>query len=277
MKNISKDVAISVICNTVSIISLLFASYILMRMYCVMSFRISTDSMTPALLPGDCVLASQLRYDRIDHGDIIFFHFPYPERWDSIANPESGRFYAKRCIGLPGETLEIRNGHYFIDGEKRDIGNIESQDILVERLKGIVSDSVARSIGICLDAWPGHEKWPGWTVIEFGPLMIPSVGTTIDINPNSLHLYRTLMEWETGEKIENQSEDWGMVSGNAKEEYTFKGNYYFVAGDNAEDSQDSRYWGPLPASHIKAKGLFIWWSRDPETQEIRWNRIGKRL
>lgn len=273
MKNISKDVAISVICNTVSIISLLFASYLLMRMYCVMSFRIPTDSMTPALLPGDCVLASQLRHDRIDHGDIIFFHFPYPERWDSIANPESGRFYAKRCIGLPGETLEIRNGHYFIDGEKRDIGNIESQDILVERLKGIVSDSVARSIGICLDAWPGHEENSGWTVLNFGPLLIPSKGTTIEINARTWLLYKTLIEWETGTKKDSISQ----LCKEQKSDYTFRKNYYFVAGDNTEDSQDSRYWGLLPEDHIRAKGLFIWKSKDPETHKIRWDRIWKHL
>ena len=39
---------------------------------------------------------------------------------------------------------------------------------------------------------------------------------------------------------------------------------YFVLGDNRDDSNDSRFWGPVPASLVKGKALFVYWSLLPE-------------
>ena len=277
MRSITKERVISAICNSVIALSIVFILYILLRTYCVLSFSLSTESMSPTLKSGDYVIASQLDLDKIDRGDRLLFSFPFPHRWDSIADPGEGRFYVKRCIALPGDVFEIRNGRYYINGQYYDLGNMESQKNLCHRLAGITSDSIARSKGICLDAWPGHEKNPGWTILEFGPLQIPSLGQTLDINAQSIRLYRTVIEWETGHNIEIKDDGRILLEGEELITYTFNKNYYFVIGDNVEDSQDSRYWGFLPQDHIKARGLFIWFSRKSETQKIRWERIGKQI
>ena len=60
-------------------------------------------------------------------------------------------------------------------------------------------------------------------------------------------------------------------------QYRFEKNYYFVSGDNLANSQDSRYWGLLPAPFIVGKAVRIWKSVDNSTDRIRWNRIFKKI
>lgn len=59
-------------------------------------------------------------------------------------------------------------------------------------------------------------------------------------------------------------------------EYRFQENYYFVAGDKAENSQDSRYWGLLPEPFIVGRAVRIWKSVEPD-EDTRWDRIWKKI
>ena len=43
--------------------------------------------------------------------------------------------------------------------------------------------------------------------------------------------------------------------------------HYFMMGDNRDNSQDSRYWGFLPAHYVKGRALTIYWSFEPPTDE----------
>lgn len=52
-------------------------------------------------------------------------------------------------------------------------------------------------------------------------------------------------------------------------------NEYYMVGDNRENSNDSRFWGPVPYKFIIGKPWFIYFSFDKDTKEVRWNRIGK--
>jgi signal peptidase I len=94
------------------------------RTYVVQAFKIPTGSMENNLLIGDHLLVNKfvfaptrtsleeklLPIDPIRRGDIIVFKFP--------EDPE--RDFIKRVIGLPGETLELRNKKVYIDGTLLD-------------------------------------------------------------------------------------------------------------------------------------------------------------
>ena len=272
---------------------------ICVRICCATSFHIPTDSMSPAILPGDNVLAEKLSlggrifniFDAADgkpvkirrlpalsslkRNDVVVFNFPYPESWDSIGAP-IGRYYVKRCVALPGDTLEIRGGEYSVRGYDGTLGNPEGQAELKCRLNGITTDSVARSIGICLDAWPQKDSL-GWTVLEFGPLYVPAFGSVVELDDDNYMLYRNYIEWEQGKKLTRGPDGHFMIGDDPVSQYTFLKDYCFVAGDKSDNSQDSRYWGLLPYEHICAKAWLIWKSVDPNTDQPRRDRRGMKI
>lgn len=84
--------------------------FILMFKYVFMLSMIPTGSMERTILPGDLVFAT--RYDRndLERYDIVIFNPP--------DNPNQS--FIKRLIGLPGETIEVRNGKVYADGVELD-------------------------------------------------------------------------------------------------------------------------------------------------------------
>jgi signal peptidase I len=74
--------------------------------------------------------------------------------------------------------------------------------------------------------------------------------------------------------------------GDPREEYgpvTVPEGQYFMMGDNRDNSQDSRFWGFLPASYVKGRALFIYFSADPNhsiadlVRGVRWGRLFDRV
>ena len=104
------------------VIAVILALFI--RTFVVQAFKIPTGSMEENLLIGDHLLVNKfvfaptrsglermlLPIDPIKRGDILVFKFP----------EDPDRDFIKRVIGLPGETVEIRNKTVFINGQPQD-------------------------------------------------------------------------------------------------------------------------------------------------------------
>jgi len=100
------------------VIAVILALFI--RTFVVQAFKIPTGSMEPNLLVGDHLLVNKFVFSptsssierwlqptrEVRRGDIVVFKFP--------ADPE--RDFIKRVIGLPGETVELKNRRIHING-----------------------------------------------------------------------------------------------------------------------------------------------------------------
>lgn len=88
------------------------------------AFNIPNSNMKPTLQPGDQVFVDRLSYafSNPKRGDLVAF------RTTGLPKLPADQFYLKRLVGLPGEKIEIRDGHLFADGrllgEKDGIPNI---------------------------------------------------------------------------------------------------------------------------------------------------------
>lgn len=155
---------------------LIIVVFILIGVFAVQPVVVEGTSMLPQLHDGERLLVNKLVYYKwrgvswghLERGDIVVFWYP--------SNPDKS--YVKRVIGLPGETVEVRNGKVYING-------IELKEPYIE-------------------------------------------------------------------EIHNQNLRENVVK-------TVDQHYYFVMGDNRDNSSDSRVWGLVPEKYIYGKAFFRYW------------------
>jgi signal peptidase I len=255
------------------------------------SFKIPSDSMSPALTTGDRVLVyklipgprlfnlfATLRVEQVEiyrapgirklrRNDVVVFNYPHFRNWDKI-EMHIMKYFIKRCIGLPGDTLFIRNGFFEIRGVDAPLGNMDAQKRISMRDKDSFEETVYYT-------FPADSSL-GWDIHDFGPFYIPRKGGEIPMNRTNYLLYKKPIEWEQKAMLEYR-DSIVYLGGKAIESYAFWKNYYFVAGDRTEDSQDSRYWGLLPEEYMVGKAGLVWKSVDPYTGRFRWERFLKTI
>ena len=165
--------------------------------------------------------------------------------------------YVKRCVAIPGDTLEIREGLVWIDGVKQ------------ETYPGMqISRNIEKVQSDYREIFPFSPDYT-WTRDEFGPLWIPEKGATVQLTRENLPLYERIIR-----VYEHSSVEEALAAGS----YTFKQDYYFMMGDNRHNSLDSRYWGFVPEDHIVGRPVVIWLSTDEGKKfpkNIRWGRFLK--
>ncbi|HWP82264.1 MAG TPA: signal peptidase I [Bacteroidota bacterium] len=246
-----------------------------LKTFFIEAFRIPSASMEKTLLVGDFLMVNKFAYGlrtpryvpltniavpsltipsfkNIQRGDVVVFEFPRIRGSQSSSEVSN---YVKRCVGLPGDTVEILDGELFVNGSR----------LLLPQ------DSFHEATGNGLDLKE-----------HFGPVVVPKEGMTIFLNPRNARRYRRLLHHE-GRELEVDARGRVLIDGEPATSYTVRKNYYFMLGDNRHNSLDSRAWGFVPESNIIGEALFVYWSWDPEVEassigerlkSVRWERIG---
>jgi signal peptidase I len=229
---------------------------------------------------------------------------------DVISRPmDKMDHYIKRCIGLPGDSIQIRNRQVYINGEPgtnptnlqyayvvrsqgaplnvrklKEFGvNLkDSRDPIymlnqkqVDQIKAMGNVSVEVMEQAPRPLFPYDQRISGnWTVDNYGPIYIPKKGTTVPISPATIAPYRRVIEKYEQNELDIRAGN-VFINGEEVTSYTFKMDYFWMMGDNRHNSEDSRVWGFVPEDHVVGKPLFIWFSTNEGSIKngIRWNRL----
>lgn len=244
---------------------------------CVLdAYKIPSASMEDTLLIGDCIFVNKFVYGLqlpaslpftritfsrqrylgmrdIHRSDVIVFEFP-GER-DEVFAPR-GKYFVKRCIGLPSDTITIANGSVAVNGE------------------AMRDDVHAASSGRFAPQQAYPDIFPRGAAFNpeyYGPIVVPSRTTVLSLDARSIQYWYTFIARE-GHTVDTTG---GTVTidGRPATQYAVQRDYLFVLGDNRLNSADSRFWGFVPVDNVVGKAVVVYWSSD-STRKIRWSRIG---
>lgn len=107
---------------------------------------------------------------------------------------------------------------------------------------------------------------------NMGEFTIPYSGQEVELTSENWHIYQDILERYERNSVQRTGDQF-TINGEETNLYTIQKDYYFMMGDNRDDSEDSRYWGFVPDDHVIGKAGIIYFSWDGERWMPRFNRI----
>jgi signal peptidase I len=189
--------------------------FLVIRPFALQTFFIPSESMLDTLRINDYIVANKFVYRTTDPevGDIVVFR--PPKR--AFRGPETD--FIKRCLGVPGDVVEIRNGVLFHNGKRKEEPYV----------------------------YRGQPSIFDFKLIEWKGQIIPLVysGETGNDSLNTRDEFRITDPDEMRKAIDSPAQP-------------IPPGYYLMIGDNRNGSDDSRYWGLVPRRQIVGRSEVIW-------------------
>lgn len=267
----------------------LVASFVALRVFVYDTFPVNSSSMYPTIRPGDKILANKLIFGariytsfdfsedaplesfrvkglrKIKRNDIVLFN--YTRKRGRYLGFAINQVFIKRCIGLPGDTISVVGGFYVNSSVADSVGYRSAQG------EYLLDKTLFQPFQYYL---PFGSHGRHWTIGDMGPAYIPRKGDRVKITHDNYLFYVAPVFYETSERLLVR-QDSVFLGGKQIDSYEFRSNYYFMAGDNVSDSQDSRYFGVVPEEFIISVAPRILYSRNPHNGNINWSRVLKRM
>ncbi|MBX3100876.1 MAG: signal peptidase I [Bacteroidetes bacterium] len=280
----------------------------------------------------------------VERNDIVVFNWPAHDVRQLMGSdfkathkiPSLKENYIKRCVAVPGDQLEIKNGELYINGQlaeapggmqyayrvwtpnadystlfhelgfrrptvsDRDPENDPNANVqaisydqeknrilwrismapdVVPKLQAAIPAATVKRELMPADTtqgrlpytpafFPNHAAYH-WNADNLGPIVLPRKGTTVQLTPQNLPLYERIIGVYERHKL-NVAGNTILIDDQPVTSYTFEMDYYWMMGDNRNNSEDSRFWGFVPEDHIVGKPLLVFFSKEGG---IRWDRF----
>lgn len=227
------------------------------------NFQIPTKSMENSLLIGDHLMANKFMFGHtqwdwerklfpfreVRRGDVLVFKYPNDVRQD----------YIKRCIGLSGERIQLKDDLVYVNG----VPIQEPYTYYKEAGAGEDRDPQNKNRPLGYD-----EMEPGFDGHHYDSSYLDEV--VRDPNNRDLVNFVTVTTDDLLDRTRQtfsataqgnkaiEREFWSKLvrQGNA----TIPPGFYFMMGDNRNNSQDSRFWGLVPEAYVEGRAYVVWWS-----------------
>ena len=253
--------------------------------------RVPTGSMETTILIGDWTMINKLAYDlttprNIPFTDIALPHtrllkwndpkpydivvFEFPGNRDEIKN-KAIENYVKRCVGTPGDTIQIINRVLYVNGKEfhrpPHIQYLRNQNYP----EGFTESGI-------------FPKGSGWNCDNYGPLVVPKLGDTLHLTTSNIEKWETFINRDFEKDVVDVKDGKIFINGKETNSYAVTDDYYFMMGDNRDNSLDSRYWGFVPRRNVVGTPMFVYFSWNSDipwsdffnlVSSIRIDRIGK--
>ncbi|MCF8295768.1 MAG: S26 family signal peptidase [Bacteroidales bacterium] len=276
------------------IVSLAFVAVFSLAVYAVKSVKVIDYGMLPGLEYGEKIYKLRLggfetRF--ISVGDRISLAHP-KEKDPPIAERTQ---LVRRVLGLPGQEIEIKNRMLHINQKPQEeeyvafTYRIQSPikpglewmskyhipfiqetaleglyDIILQpaQIEAIGKDEMIAQCRLLDD--PSRFKevkispfflTNTWTLLDYGPFMIPYKNLTIELTSANWDLYNYLIKNFERKALTEEAGHF-LIDGNPAKFYTFEKDYFFVLSDNRDFGNDSRTFGLLPSELIQGIILF---------------------
>jgi signal peptidase I len=228
--------------------------------------------------------------------------------------------YVKRCVAIPGDSLEVRDGYVYINGRKTVLPgrakpqyffDVDTQgkqfsqgaakrynvreylfengkfvlNLTDEEAALIAKNPIVKSVKKRIDPkgvfhpnlFPHNPQYK-WSQDNYGPIYIPKKGDVVELNQKTIPFYEQIIRRYEHNNFNIVGNNY-YLNGKKITNYTIKQDYYWMMGDNRQNSEDARSWGYVPFDHVVGKPVFIWLSWDPNAKgfaklsSIRWDRM----